>query len=111
MFSSCGQFTRLTGQTTYAAANSFLDTLAAHRHADGHTETTSLGWTSWRGVGMSESISSTMLEANSRGLDAISVTEAFRAWAFADRFHSPYHAILRVLAPTTNAPGCRCCGS
>ncbi|MEU1753391.1 type I polyketide synthase [Micromonospora matsumotoense] len=104
MFSSCGQFTRLTGQTTYAAANSFLDALAAHRHADGHTETTSLGWTSWRGVGMSESISSTMLEANSRGLDAISVTEAFRAWAFADRFHSPYHAILRVLAPTTNAP-------
>ena len=104
MFSSCGQFTRLTGQTTYAAANSFLDALAAHRHADGHTETTSLGWTSWRGVGMSESISSTMLEANSRGLDAISVTEAFRAWAFADGSTSPYHAILRVLAPTTNAP-------
>ncbi|MEU4380442.1 6-methylsalicylic acid synthase [Micromonospora echinofusca] len=104
MFSSCGQFTRLTGQTTYAAANSFLDALAAHRHASGHHETTSLGWTSWRGVGMSQSISTTMMEANSRGLDAVSVTEAFRAWAFADRFDTPYQAILRVLPTPPNAP-------
>jgi KR domain/Acyl transferase domain len=40
MFSSCGQFARLTGQASYAAANSFLDALAAHRkcgrgHLDG----------------------------------------------------------------------------
>lgn len=97
LFSSCGQFARLTGQTSYAAANSFLDTLAAHRQAGGHVETTSLGWTSWRGVGMSESIATTMLEANSRGLDAVSAAEAFRAWSFADRFRTPYQAILRVL--------------
>ncbi|MEU9826062.1 type I polyketide synthase [Micromonospora chersina] len=102
-FSSCGQFTRLTGQATYAAANSFLDALAAHRQSVGHTETTSLGWTAWRGVGMSESIGTTMLEANSRGLDAISVNEAFRAWAFADRFHAPYQAILRVLPALPNS--------
>lgn len=104
MFSSCGQFARLTGQTTYAAANSFLDALAAYRHADGHTETASLGWTSWRGVGMSETIASTMLEANSRGLGAISATEAFRAWALADRFDMPYKAVLRVLPLPASAP-------
>lgn len=97
MFSSCGQFTRLTGQASYAAANSFLDALAAHRYAGGHHETTSFGWTSWTGTGMSEAIGTTMLEANSRGLGAVSAAEAFRSWAFADRFRLPYQAVLRVL--------------
>jgi 6-methylsalicylic acid synthase len=107
MFSSCGQFARLTGQTSYAAANSFLDALAAHRNTSGHTETTSIGWTSWRGVGMSGSIESTMFEANARGLEAISASEAFRAWAFAERYDAPYQAILRMLplpAHTTRVP-------
>ncbi|WP_017603282.1 type I polyketide synthase [Nocardiopsis alkaliphila] len=98
MFSSCGQFARLTGQTSYAAANSFLDGLAALRSAEGHTETTSLAWTQWRGVGMGESTASTtIMEAESRGLGGISLTEAFRSWAFSDRFGLPYYAILRVM--------------
>jgi 6-methylsalicylic acid synthase len=98
MFSSCGQLARLTGQASYAAANSFLDGLAALRHAGGHPETTSLGWTQWRGVGMGESTASTtILEAESRGLAGISAVEAFRAWSFTDRFSLPYYAILRVL--------------
>ena len=104
LFSSCGQFARLTGQTTYAAANSFLDTLAAFRQSGGHTDTTSLGWTAWRGVGMSESIGGTMLEANARGLEAVSAAEAFRAWSFADRFQAPYKAILRVLPTPPHSP-------
>ncbi|MBE1576291.1 polyketide synthase [Amycolatopsis roodepoortensis] len=107
LFSSCGQFARLTGQTNYAAANSFLDALAAHRNAGGHSETTSIGWTSWLGVGMSESIASTMFEANARGLEAITASEAFRAWAFAERYDAPYQAVLRVLplpARTTRVP-------
>lgn len=104
LFSSCGQFARLTGQTNYAAANSFLDTLAAHRHAQGHPDTVSLGWTSWQGLGMSEAIASTMLEANARGLGAISATEAFRAWSFADRFRAPYQAVLRVLPTPPQTP-------
>jgi acyl transferase domain-containing protein/acyl carrier protein/NADP-dependent 3-hydroxy acid dehydrogenase YdfG len=103
-FSSCGQFARLTGQASYAAANSFMDALAAHRHAGGHRETVSLGWTAWRGMGMSETIASTMLEANARGLDAISTAEAFRAWTFADRLDSPYQAILRVLPTPPHSP-------
>jgi acyl carrier protein len=38
-----------------------------------------------------------MVEANARGLDAISAPEAFRAWSFGDRFQASYQAILRVL--------------
>ena len=97
LFSSCGQFARLSGQTTYAAANSFLDALAAHRNAGPYADTVSLGWTAWRGLGLSSDIATTMLEANSRGLEAVSAAEAFRAWAFGDRFRSAYQAILRVL--------------
>jgi NAD(P)-dependent dehydrogenase (short-subunit alcohol dehydrogenase family)/aryl carrier-like protein len=96
MFSSCGQFARLTGQTGYAAANCFLDALAAHRRSAG-CETRSIGWTAWEGVGMSESIGTTMLEANARGLGAVSVTEALQAWGIAGRVGSAYQAVLRVL--------------
>ncbi|MEV6926510.1 type I polyketide synthase [Dactylosporangium sp. NPDC051485] len=103
LFSSCGQFARLTGQASYAAANSFLDTLAAHRRAGGHTGTTSMGWTSWLGSGMAASIANTMLEANARGLEAVTTAEALRAWAFADRFGTPYKAVLRVLATPSTA--------
>ncbi|WP_434739765.1 type I polyketide synthase [Micromonospora sp. SH-82] len=104
MFSSCGQFARLSGQASYAAANSFLDTLAAHRNAGGQTGTVSLGWTAWRGLGLSENLTTTMTEANSRGLEAVSVSEAFRAWSFADRFQADYQAILRVLPTPPNLP-------
>jgi 6-methylsalicylic acid synthase len=104
LFSSCGQFARLTGQTSYAAGNSFLDALARHRTATGHTDTVSLAWTAWRGMGMSETIASTMLEANARGLEAISAPEAFGAWSFADRFRGSYKAVLRVLPLPASTP-------
>jgi 6-methylsalicylic acid synthase len=99
-FSSCGQLVRLTGQASYAAANSFLDTLARVRNAGRHSDTMSLAWTSWRGMGMAESASDTVtMEANARGMDGISVAEAFRAWSYAERVPGPYRAILRVLPP------------
>ncbi|MFF5160729.1 beta-ketoacyl synthase N-terminal-like domain-containing protein [Streptomyces sp. NPDC000348] len=104
MFSSCGQFARLSGQASYAAANSFLDALASHRNGGGHTETVSLGWTAWRGLGMSSDIDTTMFEANSRGLEAVSASEAFRAWSFGDRFRSDYQAVLRVVPTPAHAP-------
>lgn len=98
LFSSCGQLVRLTGQASYAAANSFLDTLAAWRHANGGTETVSLAWAQWKGKGMGETTAgTTILEAEARGMAGISTTEAFRSWSFAERFDLPYYAILRVL--------------
>ncbi|NUO58520.1 MAG: acyltransferase domain-containing protein [Hamadaea sp.] len=103
LFSSCGQFARLTGQTSYAAANSFMDTLAAYRNSTGHTETRSLGWTAWEGIGLSADIGTTMLEGNSRGLAAVTAAEAFQAWSFGDRFAAGYQAILRVLPTPANS--------
>lgn len=98
LFSSCGQLVRLTGQASYAAANSFLDTLAALRHASGYSETVSLAWAQWKGKGMGETTAgTTILEAEARGMAGISAAEAFRCWSFADRFEFPYYAILRVL--------------
>lgn len=99
LFSSCGQLARLSGQTAYAAGNSYLDALARLRWAHGDRATVSLAWTSWRGRGLSRDLTTTMLEANTRGLDAISRDEALRAWSFSDRFASPYFAIMRVLPP------------
>jgi 6-methylsalicylic acid synthase len=107
MFSSSGQLARTTGQTTYAAANSFLDALAAHRRAAGDAGTTSLGWTSWRGMGMARDNAGAMMEANARGLDDISSAEALRSWSFANRFDRAYYAVLRVLPvspPTAATP-------
>ncbi|WP_217711520.1 type I polyketide synthase [Actinomadura sp. NAK00032] len=92
LFSSSGQYTRITGQAAYAAANSFLDALATHR-----PDAISLGWMTWRDMGMSESNSAGLAEANARGLDAISATEAFEAWRLAERLDSSHLAIARVI--------------
>lgn len=104
LFSSCGQLARLSGQTAYAAGNSFLDGLAALRWAQGGRETVSIAWTSWRGQGLSRDLTTTMLEANTRGLEAVTTDEAFRAWGFADQFASPYHVVMRVLPPHPGLP-------
>lgn len=101
MFSSCGQFAHLTGQTAYAAANSVIDAIAALRHTGGESGAVSLGWTSWQGLGLSANLGSTMLEANARGLGAVTPAEAIGAWDFADRFRGPYKAVLRSLPVTS----------
>ena len=98
LFSSSGQFARITGQTGYAAANSFLDGLAALRRKDGHDETVSLGWMSWRGTGMAAALTAATIEANARGLDAIAPAEAFEAWRCASRMGQGYLAVLRPCA-------------
>nr|B4XYB8.1 RecName: Full=5-methyl-1-naphthoate synthase; AltName: Full=Azinomycin biosynthesis protein B [Streptomyces sahachiroi]ABY83164.1 Azi26 [Streptomyces sahachiroi]BFD88289.1 phthiocerol type I polyketide synthase PpsA [Streptomyces sp. Xyl84] len=102
MFSSCGQLARLTGQVSYASANSFLDALAALRRSRGETGTTSFAWAQWIGRGMGETTGrATILEAESRGLGGITVSEALRSWAYADRFALPYAAVMRVMPDHT----------
>jgi acyl transferase domain-containing protein/NAD(P)-dependent dehydrogenase (short-subunit alcohol dehydrogenase family)/acyl carrier protein len=100
LFSSCGQFARLTGQTSYAAANSFLDALATHRAAKYGTETVSIGWTGWREMGLGTHTTAAM-EAEARGIGTISATEAFAAWRLAERVRRPYVAVLRALPVAT----------
>ncbi|WP_242900819.1 type I polyketide synthase [Actinomadura terrae] len=99
LFSSCGQLLGLPGQASYAAGNAFLDALAAHRRAAGDTATTSFGWTSWRGLGMSTSSAVIDAELAARGTSDISATEAFSAWWLADRHALPYAAVLRTIPP------------
>ncbi|MGC7101392.1 type I polyketide synthase [Amycolatopsis lurida] len=104
LFSSSGQLARTTGQVTYAAANSFLDALAAHRNASGKPDTTSVSWMAWRGTGMASSIASGMAEANASGIDGFSPEEAFQAWQYFSRFDLSHPVVLRVVPVPENIP-------
>jgi 6-methylsalicylic acid synthase len=99
LFSSCGPLLGLTGQTSYAAGNEFLNALAAHRRASGDTGTVSFGWTSWRGLGMSTSSAVIDAELAARGTGDITMVEAFRCWEHAERYDGAYFPVLRVIPP------------
>jgi 6-methylsalicylic acid synthase len=99
LFSSSGQFARVTGQAGYAAANSFLDALAEVRG-----DAISLGWMAWQGLGMAGPNTAGMAEANARGLDGISVEEALSAWRYAERAGGGYFAIARAVASPARPP-------
>ncbi|KAB2346959.1 type I polyketide synthase [Actinomadura rudentiformis] len=91
-FSSNGLLLGLTGQAGYASGNAFLDALARHRRAD----TVSLGWTSWRGMGMAAN-DAVDQELRDHGVGDITPAEAFQAWEAAARLDEPYLAVM----PTT----------
>ncbi|MFC9249786.1 type I polyketide synthase [Amycolatopsis thailandensis] len=76
LFSSAGPLLGLPGQTAYAAANAYLDALAAYRGPG----TVSVAWTSWRGLGMSTSASATDVELAARGAGDVTAEEALRAF-------------------------------
>ncbi|MFJ7073635.1 SDR family NAD(P)-dependent oxidoreductase [Streptomyces sp. NPDC098781] len=95
LFSSAGPLLGLPGQGAYAAANTFLDVLAAHRRAGGHQETVSLAWTSWRGLGMATSAEATDVELAARGTTDIAPEHALRA--FDQTVAHPASALVAVL--------------
>jgi 6-methylsalicylic acid synthase len=97
LFSSCGYLLGLTGQTSYAAGNAYLDGLARYRAALGADDTMSLGWTSWRGLGMSTSSAVIDAELAAHGAADITAQEAFSALELAERCSAPYLAVVRVL--------------
>jgi 6-methylsalicylic acid synthase len=101
-FSSVGLLLGLTGQTSYAASNGFLDALA-HRRRRAGDRTLSLGWTSWRGMGMA---ASDAVDQELAGLGAgdISVQEAFRSWDQAARGEHAHVAVVRVLQVLPDGP-------
>jgi 6-methylsalicylic acid synthase len=104
LFSSCGMLLGLTGQASYACGNAFLDALASHRRAGGHTDTISFGWTSWRGLGMSTSSAVIDAELADRGTADISMTDAFACWELAERYDHGYFAVLRLIPEEPGAP-------
>ncbi|MET9145687.1 SDR family NAD(P)-dependent oxidoreductase [Streptomyces sp. NPDC004042] len=95
LFSSAGPLLGLPGQGAYAAANTFLDVLAAHRRAGGQGETVSLAWTSWRGLGMATSAEATDVELAARGTTDIAPDRALRA--FDQTVGHPSSALVAVL--------------
>ncbi|MEU1185686.1 acyltransferase domain-containing protein [Streptomyces sp. NPDC005820] len=95
-FSSCGQFLGLTGQAAYAAANAFLDALAAHDRALGADGSLSLAWTSWRGMGMADN-AAVDAELRAHGVGDITAAEAFGAWDLAGRSGAASLAVLRTV--------------
>ncbi|MEZ2223844.1 SDR family NAD(P)-dependent oxidoreductase [Rhizobium sp. RCC_161_2] len=102
-FSSSGQIARLTGQACYAAANSFLDSLAKFRNSSSCADSISLGWMAWRGLGMSKSIDATMVEARGRGLEAIEREAALKAWRYCEDLNLSYAAIFTPTADIYSA--------
>lgn len=97
-FSSCGQLLGLTGQASYAAGNAFLDKLAYHRRRGGYTDTLSLAWTSWRGMGMSVSSAVIDVELAARGVADIASYQAFQCWDYAHRHGGGHYVVLRLLS-------------
>ncbi|ABW13010.1 Beta-ketoacyl synthase [Parafrankia sp. EAN1pec] len=104
LFSSAGPLLGLPGQGAYAAANTFLDVLAAHRRTAGHCESVSIAWTSWQGLGMATSGDTTDMELAARGTTPISPDEALRAFdqtaaaaASAARAGAPGSPLVAVL--------------
>jgi 6-methylsalicylic acid synthase len=95
-FSSCGLLLGLAGQASYAAANCVLDALAVHDHAAGDPGVMSLGWTSWRGMGMavSEAVDA---ELRACGVGDVAPAVATATWERASRLDTGYLAVL----PTT----------
>jgi 6-methylsalicylic acid synthase len=99
LFSSCGQVFQVPGQISYAAANSVLDVLAAHRGDN----TQSLAWTAWRGRGMAADAAEALAAVMAaQGTTDLSTVDAFRCWEWAERFRTPYLAVLPL---TALAPG------
>jgi 6-methylsalicylic acid synthase len=99
LFSSAGLLLGLPGQASYAAGNGFLDGLARHRRARGDRGAVSLGWTSWRGLGMSTSSEIIDAELAARGTADITAADAFRCWEYAAGAEPAQLAVLRTLSP------------
>ncbi|WP_177229814.1 type I polyketide synthase [Lentzea albida] len=103
LFSSTAPLVVLPGCTAYAAANSFLDGLAAHRrHLGGNT--TSIAWTVWRDTGMGKLTADGLQSMEAQGFGDITPSEALRVW---NCLHTTDDGYALVVRPTTPPPGGR----
>ncbi len=96
LFSSAGPLLGLPGQGAYAAANAYLDALAAHRRSGGDRDSVSVAWTSWRGMGMATAADATDVELAARGTADIAPEQALRA--FDQTVAGPAGALVAVIS-------------
>ena len=97
LFSSCGQLFGFPGQSSYASANAFLDSLATHRRSVGDNAV-AFQWTSWRGLGMAASTDFINAELESKGITDVTTDEAFRAWMHLAKYDMDHGVVLRSMA-------------
>ncbi|MFD7833922.1 SDR family NAD(P)-dependent oxidoreductase [Streptomyces sp. NPDC059761] len=96
LISSAGGLTLAAGQANYAAANTFLDALAAHRHAQG-LAAQSLAYGLWAArTGLTESIEEDIRLMAARGLPALEVEEALQLFTSSHTKGRPALVPLRV---------------
>ena len=93
-FSSCGQLFGFPGQSTYASANSFLDTLATHRRGLGDNAI-SIQWTAWRGMGMGSDSDFVQAELHGKGITDVTRYEAFLAWLYLAQHDVDHGVVVR----------------
>jgi phthiocerol/phenolphthiocerol synthesis type-I polyketide synthase A len=84
----------IPGQSSYAAANAYLDALARSRHRQG-CHTVSLDWAAWQGLGFAVDAPLVARELERLGSRELTPQEAFTAW---EHVHS-YGGAQAVVIP------------
>jgi aryl carrier-like protein len=96
LFSSASSLLGSTGQASYAAANAFIDGLAAHRRALG-LPGVSIAWGAWAGAGMAARLGERerRLWAD-QGLEALQPAQGLAELGALLRWPSPQVAVLAI---------------